>query len=132
MVLVGIQGSGKSTFFQQRFAATHVRINLDSLKTRQREMQLLGDCLRQGKDFVVDNTNPTVDERRRYLEPARAAGYKLKGYLFDVPIEDCIERNKTREGKSRIPIPGLYATRKKMKPPSYEEGFDELFLVSTV
>jgi predicted kinase len=33
VLLVGIQGAGKSTFYQQRFFDTHVRINLDMLKT---------------------------------------------------------------------------------------------------
>ncbi len=34
----GIQATGKSTFFQQRFFNTHVRINLDMLKTRNRDL----------------------------------------------------------------------------------------------
>jgi len=32
IIFIGIQATGKSTFFQQRFFATHVRINLDMLK----------------------------------------------------------------------------------------------------
>lgn len=130
VIFIGIQGSGKSTFYQQRFALTHVRINLDTLKTRHRENLILRECLRERKDFVVDNTNPTIEERRRYIEPAREAGCKVIGYYFDVPVEYCIERNKSREGKARIPVPALYGTRKKLQPPSYSEGFDELFIVT--
>ena len=40
VILIGIQGSGKSTFYRERFFDTHVRINLDMLKTRQREKLL--------------------------------------------------------------------------------------------
>ena len=34
VILIGIQGSGKSTFCRKRFFDTHVRINLDMLRTR--------------------------------------------------------------------------------------------------
>ena len=37
ILLIGIQASGKSTFFKRRYCDTHVRINLDMLKTRHRE-----------------------------------------------------------------------------------------------
>ena len=37
VILIGIQGAGKSTFYKDRFFNTHVRINLDMLKTRHRE-----------------------------------------------------------------------------------------------
>ena len=131
VILIGIQGSGKSTFFGQRFASTHVRINLDTVKTRHQELLLLNTCITERKDFVVDNTNPTVEQRKRYISAARAAGYAVTGYFFDVPIGECIERNKGREGKAKIAIPALYGTLKKMQPPSFEEGFDQLFLVSS-
>jgi predicted kinase len=53
VVLIGIQASGKTTFYQQRFFATHVRISLDLLRTREQQR------------FVVDNTNITAAERAR-------------------------------------------------------------------
>jgi predicted kinase len=132
IIFMGIQGSGKSTFFQQRFASTHVRINLDALKSRHRETLLFTASIQEGRHVVIDNTNPTMAERQRYIAPARAAGYTITGYFFDVPIGDCIARNKDRSGKAKIPIPALYGTRKKMQLPSFEEGFDALFLVSVI
>src|SRR6185295_14529872 len=105
VIFIGIQGSAKSTFFQQRFAPTHVRINLDTLKSRHREMLLLNDCIAQRKDFVIDNTNPTVEQRRRYVAAAKNGGYAIAGYFFDVPVGDCIARNKDRTGKAKIPVP---------------------------
>ncbi|MDB6033748.1 MAG: hypothetical protein JWM16_4086 [Verrucomicrobiales bacterium] len=132
VIFIGLQGSGKSTFYQQRFASTHVRINLDMLKTRHRENLVLRECLHEQRDFVVDNTNPTIDERRPYISRGKEGGYKVVGYYFDVPVEDCIERNKAREGKARIPVPALYGTRKKLQLPTRAEGFDELFTVTIV
>ena len=37
ILFTGVQASGKSTFYQQYFYHTHLRINLDMLKTRHRE-----------------------------------------------------------------------------------------------
>jgi hypothetical protein len=62
---VGIQASEKSTFYSHHFFHTHVRINLDMLKTRHREKRLMKTCLEIGQPFVVDNTNPTPEERSR-------------------------------------------------------------------
>jgi hypothetical protein len=58
VLFVGIQGAGKSTFYRERFFTTHLRINLDMLKTRHRELRFLHTCLESRQRFVVDNTNP--------------------------------------------------------------------------
>src|SRR4051794_23667880 len=70
VLFVGLQASGKSTFYRERFFTTHLRINLDMLRTRHREKRLLEVCLETQLRFVVDNTNPTRADRRRYIEPA--------------------------------------------------------------
>ena len=45
-------------------------------------------CLRERQPFVVDNTNPTAADRRRYVDPARAAGFRVIGYLVEVDPDD--------------------------------------------
>ncbi|QDU55829.1 hypothetical protein Pan181_20260 [Aeoliella mucimassa] len=37
VVFIGLQASGKSTFYKQRFVDTHMRLNLDMLRTRYRD-----------------------------------------------------------------------------------------------
>jgi predicted ABC-type ATPase len=63
ILFIGLQGSGKSTFYQRQFADTHVRINLDMLKTRRRERLLFDACLSAKQPAVIDNTNPTPVDR---------------------------------------------------------------------
>jgi predicted kinase len=129
VIFVGIQASGKSTFYRERFFDTHLRINLDMLKTRNREQILLQACIEAKQPFVVDNTNPSVKERARYIGPARSAGFRVLGYYFDVQIKEALARNRERTGRDRIPEKGIFGTNKRMRVPRPEEGFDLLYRV---
>jgi predicted kinase len=129
IIFVGIQGAGKSSFFRERFFDSHVRINLDMLRTRNREQQFLEACLHSGQSFVVDNTNALPQDRVRYLEPARAAGFRMIAYFFRTNLTDAMRRNNQREGKKKVPGPAVAATQKKLVPPSAEEGFSEIYEV---
>ncbi len=129
VILIGIQGSGKSTFFHQFLADDFVRVNLDTLKTRNKERLLIEECFENGKSFAVDNTNPTIEDRKRYIVPAKENGYKIIGYFMESKLKECIVRNAAREGKARIPNMAIAATSNKLQIPSYEEGFDELYFV---
>ncbi len=129
ILFVGAQGVGKSTLFHARFRDTHLRINLDMLRTRHREAGLVDACLAFKQRFVVDNTNPTVADRARYLAKARAAGFECHSYLFEAPYEDLIARNAGRQGASRVPDAAIRATLHRLEPPTHAEGFDRLFKV---
>ena len=129
VIFCGLQASGKSSFYKAHFFNTHLRINLDMLRTRYREKLLLSACLEMKQPFVVDNTNPTAEERARYIAPARQAGFRVVGYYFDASLEDCLRRNATRTGREQIPIPGLRGTYKRLQLPDFAEGFDQLYRV---
>lgn len=129
ILLIGIQGAGKSTFYKERFFATHVRINMDMLKTRYREKVLLSACLLAKQPFVVDNTNVLITERARFIEPAQENGFRVIAYYFEPDVRASIARNTKRSGKAVIPVKGLLGTRKRLQPPAREEGFDQIFQV---
>ncbi|HEX6373596.1 MAG TPA: AAA family ATPase [Longimicrobium sp.] len=130
VILVGIQASGKSTFYQQRFFDTHVRISRDLLRTRNRERMLLQACLESRQPFVVDNTSVLAEERARYVQAAKAAGFRVVCYFFRTETRAAIARNRLRQGKAVVPIPGILGTYKKLEEPRMEEGFDELYTVT--
>ncbi len=127
-IMIGIQGSGKSTFCRQ-FLSNVVRVNLDTLKTRNNEKRLIEQCFEEGVSFVVDNTNPTREDRARYIGPAKERGYRVIGYFMQSRLKECIERNDRREGRAKIPAKGIAATFKKLELPDRSEGFDELYFV---
>ena len=129
VLFIGIQATGKSSFYKERFFRSHVRINLDMLKTRHREALLVAACIEGKTRFVVENTNVTREERARYILPARAAGFRVVGYFFESRVEDALQRNRVRPEIERVPDVGIFSASNRLEMPALEEGFDELFFV---
>jgi predicted kinase len=129
LIFIGIQATGKSTFYHERFFNSHIRLNLDMLKTRHREKILLIACLNAKQPFVVDNTNPTAEERSQYIELAHQAKFRVIGYYFQSKLEEALKRNSQREGKEQIPEKGIRGTYAKLEIPNISEGFDELYYI---
>ena len=132
VVFSGIQGSGKSTFFQHRFATTHIRISLDVVRTRQREDVLLFACLSIGQSVVVDNTSPTQEQRHRYAQLAKSAGMTPILYYFDTHIDDALRRNNARPETWRVPEIGVRGTFAKLQYPTPAEEFERIYIVKNL
>ncbi|MBI3832613.1 MAG: ATP-binding protein [Planctomycetes bacterium] len=135
-LLMGLQASGKTSFRTHRFLAPHTVISLDQIdpkgnvkNAREREAKLLGEALAARRDVVIDNTNPTREERARYIEAAKQAGYRVVGYYLRSDLKDCIARNAGRPAAERVPEIALKATIKKFERPNWDEGYDELYYV---
>ncbi len=129
IIFVGIQASGKSSFYKECFFNTHIRINLDMLKTRHREQVLLQACIEAKQPFVMDNTHPTCADRAGVIQAAQAAGFAITGYYFQSKVKEAIIRNAARPPKERIPEKGILGTYNKLEIPRLDEGFDHLFYV---
>jgi predicted kinase len=129
IIFCGAQGAGKTSFYQNTFAKTHLRISMDMLKTRRRETAILNACLNCGQRCVIDNTNPTVADRARYISAAKAFHFTPIIYFFETPIEQCLIRNNSRTGKERIPERGVHATYLKLEMPMLEEGVASIYIV---
>src|SRR4051812_33890579 len=124
VLLIGIQASGKSTFYQYQFFRTHLRINPEMLRSRTRETALIDACLAVKQSFVVDNTNVTRESRGEYIDKAKAAGFKVIGYFFDTPLEDALKRNRRRPEDQQVPDAAIYAMKNRLEMPSKMEGFN--------
>ena len=128
IIMMGIQGSGKSTFCAKNFPE-YTRINLDTLRTRKKENDALWLAINRKENIIIDNTNPTVSDRKKYIEAGKASQYNIIGYFMQSRLQECIERNDARQGKEKIPAIAIACTSNKLEMPSYEEGFDELYFV---
>ena len=132
IIFTGVQASGKSSFYLLNFYHSHLRINLDMLKTRHRENIIFEACLTSKTKMVIDNTNPTREDRARYIGRAKDAGFEVISYYFETDLNSTLRRNSHREGKANIPEVGVRATFKKLEVPSLDEGYDEMFRVKIV
>ena len=132
IIFTGIQASGKSTFYQQYFSSTHLRINLDMLKTRHRESIIFEAGLASKTKMVIDNTNPDDESRARYIQRAKDAGFEVIAYYFETDLSSALKRNNQRKGKAYVPEIGVRATYKKIQVPHLNEGFSEIFQVQII
>lgn len=132
-LFIGLQASGKSTFYADRFAGTHALVSRDRFRNNahpsRRQAQLLAEALAAGRSVVVDNTSPTVADRAAIIVIARQYGARVVGYRFESSVAESRERNRGRVGPARVPDVAIYATAKRFEPPTYAEGFDRLYAV---
>ena len=118
VVLVGIAGSGKTTFAARHFAPTQV-LSSDAFRALIADdpaaqgatddafdllHRLLELRLRRGRLTVVDATNVEDWARRELLDAARRHRRPAVALVLDVPMDVALERNALRA--SPRPPPG--------------------------
>jgi predicted kinase len=131
--MIGLQASGKTTFYRQVLAGTHVLVSKDAFPNarhrQSRQLRLIDEALAAGHDAAVDNTNPSPSQWQPLIEVGRRHGALVVGYWFAPDLAASLTRNATREGRARVPDVGLYDTVKRLRRPGRDDGFDRLFEV---
>lgn len=132
-ILVGLPGSGKSSFYRAHLQETHVLVSKDLMpNTRNRgalQSALVEKALGAGQSVAVDNTNPRRADRAPLIAAARAHGARVVAYVLATTVRDCLARNHGREGKARVPPVAIHTVAKKMESPSLAEGLDAVLYV---
>jgi len=140
IVLVGLPGSGKSSYLE-RIGAT--ALSSDAVRglladdptdqTIHREVfATLRYLLRRRIALkrpvtYVDATHLTPRERRPYIRMGPLYGCRVEALFFDVPLEVCLERNRRR---SRVvPEEAVRNMAARLVPPTLEEGFDKITVI---
>jgi predicted kinase len=131
IIFIGLQGSGKSTFYQNHFGEDYAYVSKDLLRNnkQRRQLQLVEEVLQANRSVVVDNTNPTLEDRAALIQLGQQFGATVIGYYFEPEVKKSLERNQQRTGKERVPNIAIFATAKRLVRPTYTEGFAQLFSV---
>ncbi len=131
VIFVGLPASGKTTFYRERFAATHVHVSKDNFpnhrRPSKRQEREIRAALDSNQSVVVDNTNASTDDRATIIQLAREYGAEVVGYFFESDVDACKARNDNRDGKALVSNVGFFATAKRYQVPEAEEGFDKVF-----
>jgi len=134
LVLVGLPGSGKSTWAARQpysvFSSDAVRQLIADDPTIQtihrRVFATLRYLARQRLQLglpvtCIDATNLTRWERRPWIRLAQDSDCDAEAVFFDTPLEVCLQRNSHRD--RIVPPEAVREMSCKMEPPSLEEGF---------
>jgi len=140
VLAIGLPGSGKTTWFGRRgitpLSSDLLRNILFDDVEEQRYQGLVFSTLRsllrarliaKMPMNYVDATNLSIHERRQWIKMAKSFGYEVQAVFFDVPLEVCLERNRSRDRSVSEEV--MRKMSEKLKPPMFEEGFEKITVV---
>ncbi|MGD0577460.1 MAG: AAA family ATPase [Bryobacteraceae bacterium] len=140
VVLVGLPGSGKSTWAAQQRAGVlssdAVRALLTGTEQNQDVNPLVFQTLRSllrmraragAEVTIIDATSLTARERRSWIRLAESLDCSAEAVFFDTPLETCTARNAARSRVVPDEIMQRFAAR--LTPPSLKEGFSKVTVI---
>lgn len=102
VIMIGFPGSGKSHFVKTHLEPKgYVSINRDTLGSWQKCTSLLESTLRSGKRAVVDNTNPDVESRKRFVDIAKKMKVPCRCFKMSASYKQAKHNNAFRELTNR-------------------------------
>lgn len=120
-IVCGIPGSGKSTFLKKTALSTEKIVSRDKIRFSflkegdeyfkyEREVanvfyETIASYLKQGKNVYADATHLNNRSRSKLLGKLNKynLNFNIEVIYFDIPIYICLERNRKREGRERVP-----------------------------
>lgn len=124
-LLIGLPGSGKSTYLNSIDKGNAAILSRDNFvesmgvgrtysekwndihfnKKKEKALNLAfnayyNELLASGQDIIIDMTNLTKKNRRKFTNNASQKKYKVHAVVFATDVDTCIQRNISRIGKN--------------------------------
>lgn len=127
VIMVGSPASGKS-FYSHKLETTYgyLRINKDDMKSDAIMLKAYNSGIKEGRNIVIDGTNPTKESRSKWINIARKASYNITIVWMNFPMHVVEFLNNYRIAKnknqnSHVPAVAMRVYYKKLEVPLQSE-----------
>ena len=144
-LLVGIQGSGKSTFANELSKKYNIEVvstdairkknpGIEEYKVWDEVYHRMSELCKQNIDCIFDATSITKKVRKRFFENVSKYGVTVDAdcYYLDTDVDMCIERVTKRNSDPNqlyLPIEVIYSYKERLEEPTIDEGFKEVYII---
>lgn len=138
IINVGYPAAGKSTLSKKYLAKKgYTIINRDTLSTQDKCLKAAEASLQQKKSVVIDNTNPSKEARKVYINLAKKYNSSVRCFMFETSFELAKHLNMYRQSQTlgkvrRIPDVGFNTYKSRYEKPELSEGFCEVKSISFI
>ena len=150
IITVGLPGSGKSTFAKSLEASGGWKVmNCDKMGMNYKSLlpMFVSQISKRDQNVILDNTFIGRDQRKPFIDAAKAAGANVDAFFFDTPKERCVTNVALRMhsilGRMEFSLAKLHNSRDRqifppgiiykgfegLTPPEKEEGFDDVNII---
>lgn len=137
IIMVGIQGSGKSTFANRNIKSMNKYkiISRDVVGTISKCIKKCESYMKKEYSTIIDNTNPKVLDRKQFIDIGKKYNYHITCVVMKMDNElakhnTCYRHYITNGDKQMIPDIAFNIYKKNYVEPQISEGIDTINIIN--
>lgn len=142
-ILIALPGAGKSTYAKNilKEDSSVIIVSSDAIRKelygseadQSHNQEVFNEVFKRTRAAIKDNKHCIIDatnlsRKRRIAFLKQFNNCEKRATVFAIPFEVCCERNNSRE--RIVPQYAMDRMFKSFQPPAYEEGFDEINVIT--